>query len=215
MQTTKTLTALSLLAFSGAAQAADHELSLELGTAANHQQNWFMFNDESQQLPSWGLRAGVAVHDRLAIIGGWHHGKKGMRLGFGGDWDDDDEEAYGFASVFYGDSFTLGLKADVPVAVWFRPYATAQGLGDRGMVRLDDDLSEDDNLNQIQRSDFSFGGIGALGVDFRMPLKDGAWAIASYLELGYGYASPLDFDELGELDGLYGVVFRWGVGVRF
>ncbi len=214
MHATKIFTTLALLAFSGAAQAADHELSLELGTTANHQQNWYMFNAESQQLPSWGLRAGVAVHDRLAIIGGWHHGKKGMRLGFDESWEDD-EEAYGFASVFYGDSFTLGLKADVPVAVWFRPYATAQGLGLRGMVRLDDDLSEDDNLNQIQQADFSLGGIGALGVDFRVPFKDGAWALASYLELGYGYAAPLDFGDLGELDELHGVVFRWGAGVRF
>ncbi len=212
MRATETFAILALLAFSGAAlpgeaQAADHELSLELGTAANHQQNWYMFNAESQQLPTWGLRAGVAVHDRLAVIGGWHHGKKGMRMAAG--------NGSVFASVFYGDSFTLGLKVDVPVAVWFRPYATAQGQGFRGMVRLDDDLYEDDNPNQIEQADFSFGGIGALGTDFRVPFKDGAWALASYLELGYGYAAPLDFGDLGELDGLHGVVFRWGVGVRF
>ena len=63
MRAIHTLSALALLACPGLAAAADHELSLELGTSGTHQDNWYMFNNDAQRLPTAGLRLGVAVHD--------------------------------------------------------------------------------------------------------------------------------------------------------
>ena len=218
--------AAAVLAIPTTAVAADHELSVEVGaTGHGPDDNWFLFDDYSDAQTTMGLRLGYAVHDRVAIIGGWHHGADGTRVemdGFSGDGDDWDSDYYeesgsggqALAAAYYNDTFSLGAKADLPVATWFRPYVAVQGLGVRSMVRLDDDTSTDDNPNQLQRTALSPGAAALGGLDFRIPINHGAWAIASHLELGYHIATPASFDELGSLSNR-GLVFRWGTGVRF
>ena len=214
--------ATALLAIPTTAIAADHELSLELGTTGHTaDDNWFLFNDNTDTLSSYGVRLGFAVHDKLAVIGGWHHGAHGSRVEMDGYDGDNDEYYYdeysggqALAAAYYSDTFSLGAKADWPVAVWFRPYATIQGLGIRSMVRLDDDTTTDDNPNQLQRSAFSPGGAATGGVEFRIPIRHNEWALASHLELGYQLGTKADFDELGSLTNR-GLVFRWGLGARF
>jgi hypothetical protein len=39
-------------------------------------------------------------------------------------------------------------------------------------------------------------------------------AVASYMELGYQLLTPAELDELGSLQ-TRGLVFRWGLGMRF
>ena len=218
-RTIPTLAALALLALPTAAGAADHELSFELGTPASYDDNFQLFQDDGDFLGTRGLRLGVAVHERVAVIAGWHRGASGTRIEYGETYYEDDEyeeyyEQTGMVAALYADEFTLGAKADLPVAVWFRPFATLQGMGLRGLVRIDDDTSSDDNPNQIQRTAFAPGGMATGGLDFRVPFMDGKLAAATSFELGYAYAPPLDFDELGTLK-MRGLVFRWGLGARF
>jgi len=216
------ITALALLAIPTTAIAADHEISLELGTTGHGpDDNWFLFNDNRDDLSSYGVRLGFAVHDRVAVIGGYHHGANGTRIemdGYDGSGDEYYDGGYSegpaMAAAYYNDTFALGAKADLPVATWFRPYATVQGLGILSKVRLDDDTSTDDNPNQLQYSAFSPGAAATAGLDFRIPIKQGAWALASYLELGYHIGTKANFDELGTLSNR-GMIFRWGLGTRF
>ena len=205
------ITAIALLASPSTAIAADHEISLELGTTGHGvDDNWFFFNDEADTLTSYGLRAGFAVHDNVSVIGGWHHGARGTRLEMNGN--DESEIAPGLA--YYADTFSLGAKADWPLWVWFHPYATVQALGIRSLVRVDDIPADDDNLNQLERGAFSPGGAATAGLEFRVPINHNSWALASHLELGYHIGTAADFDELGSLSN-QGVVFRWGLGARF
>jgi hypothetical protein len=216
------IAACAALALPSAAIAADHEISLELGTIGHGpDDNWFLVNDYNDYLGVYGVRLGYAVHDRVAIIGGWQRGAHGTRVemdgfdGYGDEYYDDDYSAgEALAVAYYADTFSVGAKADWGLATWFRPYATLQAQGIRTVVRLDDDTSTDDNPNQLQYSAFSPAGAATGGLDFRIPFNKGAWAIASYLELGYHVGTKASFDELGSLSNR-GMLFRWGLGARF
>lgn len=193
-----------------AVHAADHEVSYEVGTLAIHDPAWDLFDASLSYLPSQGVRLGYAVHDRVAVIGGWHHAARGQTLYTEGEEDDEST----FAAAFYSETFLAGAKADWDLAPWFRPYAAAQFMGVLGTVRLDDDTTEDDNLNQITRRAFTPGAVATGGVDIRVPFADGRYAVASYMEFGYGRTLNLSFEDLGDLD-MAGFAFRWGIGARF
>jgi hypothetical protein len=211
----------ALLALPGTALAADRELSFEVGTLGQRaEDNWFLFS-EKDTLTTVGLRLGYPVMDRLAVVAGWHHGAHGTHVSTGESYEDTyyydeeyDEEPGSLAAAYYADDFTLGVKGDWDVATWFRPYATVAFASQLTRARLDDDTGVDDNPNQIEKSAFSPGALGAAGLDFRIPFAQGRMAAASYLELGYQYLSPADLEELGKLQAR-GMVFRWGIGMRF
>ena len=211
------ITALALLAIPTTATAADHEISLELGTTGHGpDDNWFLFNNDYDSLASYGARLGFRVHDNVSVIGGYHHGANGTRVE---TYDEghtfDDEGMYAnLAVAYYADTFSLGAKADLPLTTWFHPYATVQALGILSKVRLDDDTNSDDNPNQLQYSAFSPAGAATAGVEFRVPINHNSWAIASSLELGYHIGTNANFDELGSLSN-QGMIFRWGLGTRF
>lgn len=198
----------ALLLLPGAVFAADREVSFEVGSLGQAaEDNWSLFS-ENDALTTVGVRLGYPVHDRLAVVAGWHHGTTGTHVEIG------DAEDSVLAAAYYADDFTLGVKADWDVASWFRPYATVAAAGQRTMVRMDDDTSVNDNPNQIQRAAFCPGALAAAGLDFRLPFAQGRMAAASYLELGYQLLAPADLEELGSLQ-TRGLVFRWGVGMRF
>jgi hypothetical protein len=211
----------AILALPATALGADREISFEVGTLGQAaEDNWFLFS-EKDTLTTVGLRLGYPIHDRLAVVAGWHHGARGTHVSTGEYYEDEyyyydeeDEEPGSLAAAYWADDFTLGLKADWDVAVWFRPYATVGFASQLTTVRLDDDTSVDDNPNQIERRAFSPGALGAAGLDFRVPFAQGRMAAASYLELGYQVLSPADLEELGKLQAR-GLVFRWGIGMRF
>lgn len=204
----RTLMLSALLLAPASALAADREVSFEVGAnGLTAEDNWFLFS-EQDSLTTLGVRVGHPVMDRLAVIAGWHHGAHGTHVSLQGT-----DEAP-LAAACYADAFTLGAKADWDVAAWFRPYAAVQAVGQRTLVRLDDDIEVDDNPNQIQRAAFSPGGVAVGGVDLRVPFAQGRMAVASHLELGYQLLTPADLDELGSLE-TRGLVFRWGLGMRF
>lgn len=197
----------ALLAAPGAALAAQNEVSLELGSFASPDPDWELFS-ESGHLPTQGLRLGWALHDRIALVGGWHRGARGMTLG------DEAGSQSDFVAAFCAHTLGVGAKADWPLASWFAPYATAQATGLLGTVRLDDDPEDDDNLNQLSHTAFAPGAMATAGLEFRLPLREDALAAATSFELGYAWFAPLSYDALGSL-AFRGLVLRWGLGARF
>lgn len=219
------------------ARAASNELSVEIGSLGTRDERFELFH-ERNLLSTWGLRGGVAVHPRVAILAGWHHATAGNAVemetltGSSGYTGDDeyyyDEEGLGaFQAAYRGEHFTLGPKVDLPIDDWGFPYLTVQGALFVGKVLLDEDATDETNLNQLKGTAFSPGGLAAAGIDIvPVHLAHGKLDLGGHLELGY--ATTLDTTYRGELPtgtgltqaelarfGLGGFYLRAGVGVYF
>ena len=212
-------TLLGALLVGPAAQAAGNEISFELGSFGAHDPNWELFSND-EQLVTWGFRGGYAITPNLAVIATWQHGAWGGGLDIYGEssyYDDDDEYYYEDTSLnlaFTANQFGVGPKYDVELFSWLRPYATAQFIAFLGTVRMDEDEDHDDNINQYKTSGFSPAGMAALGIDFIPVRPRRTGSLATYLEMGYGYAAPMKLGDLGQLS-FNGFALRWGVGARF
>jgi hypothetical protein len=206
---------LALLAF--AAHAATNEVSFDLGWVGASDPAWDFFSD-ADTLPSYGVRLGYAVHPNVAVIAGWQHAVNGASVGLPGlagssDYEYDDYDDGHVTAAMYSDQILLGAKGDVKIWSWLHPYATVQAVGMRGLVRMDDDPGDDENLTQVQVAGVTGGVEGALGLDFLIPVK-GRWKIGLYTELGYGWLAPMRLEDLGSVQ-FAGFAGRAGVGVRF
>ncbi len=206
----------ALFALSFSAAAATHEVSFEAGWIGAWDPAFDYFAD-GNALGSYGLRVGYAVHPNVAVIAGWQHAVHGAGIvvpGLGSETGDDDY--YGqdaFFAALYSDQVSVGAKADVQLLRWLHPYVTAQLVGMRGLVRLDDDLNDDENVTQREVAGLTGGLLGGAGLDIPIRVK-GRWAIAPYVELGYGWMAPMQLEGLGSLQ-FAGFSGRTGIGVRF
>jgi len=218
-----------LLALSGlfqSAQAADHELSLSFGTFGNSDELYDLFG-YSNQMNSWGFRAGYAFHDRLSLIGTYNSHKRGATVVYEGN--EQGENISEMRSAYFANTIGLGVKADIQPERWLQLYSSAQGLLYLGQIKLDSDPESRTNIGQIKGSGFSVGGqlLGGLELQVgkvRSPLRFG-W----YLESGYGIVARHGYglkDVNAEVDGFDsdatnptmqpgGFVFNSGIGVRF
>lgn len=205
-----------LLAFS--ANAANHEVNLELGWIGARDPAWDTFSNANSH-GTFGARVGYRVHPRIAVIAGWHHGSDGLSVE--GDYEDEDGDgtadngiqAGGYRTAFYGDQVTLGAKADLAVRPWFHPYVAVQGAVMRALVRMDDDAEDDENLTQVQAVGLTGGGVATAGMDFPIPLTP-KLSLALYAEFGYALLAPAQFDQLGSIQ-FGGFSGRTGMGLRF
>ncbi len=204
-------------ALAGSTDGMDNELSLEVGSFGADEQ-WTAFSS-SAQMGTVGVRAGYALSPNLTIVAGWHRGRHGGSL-IVETYDDGDYLYNEIGLDFTGHQLTLGPKVDYQLTHWLRPYATVQALGFFGKIRLDEDTS-DDELQRFRAQ--TFGGIGALGIDLVPGSPRRTVHPASYLELGYGHAFSMNFEDsdagnepapIGSM-GFSGLYLRWGVGVRF
>lgn len=199
------------------ALAATNEVDLEVGWLGTGDTSFNRVSD-SDLLPTYGLRVGLKVHDRIAVIGGWQHGQTGVTVSSGGDesyyYYDGDGGGSSFRSAFYGDLLTVGAKGDVRVNDYFYPYLTAQGAIQLGTVRIDDDPDNDQNLGQLKQSGATGGFVAAVGAEVPVQLGQSGIALAPYLELGYGWLAPMGLSSLGSLR-MGGFTGRTGFGVRF
>ena len=207
---------LALLVLSAsAAQAADNEVSLELGSL--HNGDWgSSYFSESNAIPSVGLRLGYALSDRLAVTLGYHHSARGSEFDFYGYSDDYEYSTSQPAvfSAFFGNELTVGVKYDMELTSYLHPYASGQALVMHGTAVLDDDLSEDDNSTVFRASSIAPGGMATLGIELRLPNSRLPITPAAHLEMGYAYVGSLDFAELGDMQP-GGFVVRSGIGARF
>ena len=174
---------------------------------------------------SWGVRAGFAVHNRLAIISSYHRSRRGNDVRTG------DEEAFLLRAAYFSDQLSVGAKADLEVTEWLYPYATVQGIVYHATIKLDDDPEDRNNPGQLKASGWSGGGMGTVGVEFRIPtVKRVPFQLAAHLEGGYaliarhGYnsiktPSLSESPEWGDSESLGtmqpgGFIFRLGLGLR-
>lgn len=186
------------------AQAADHELSFEVGTLGATDPAFELFS-ENDSLTTLGLRAGVAVHDRVAVIASWQHGGAGSTVS--------STAPYAQAMLFV-DEFTLGAKVDYTFWEFLQPYASLQGVFLRSHIRLDDDPQNTDTGSKLTEAGLTGGGVGALGLELRVPQLDRIATAAVYAEVGYALTAQATYGELGDMH-LGGLHFRSGLGVRF
>lgn len=207
------LTLLCLSAF-----AADNEVNFDVGWLGAHDQAWNTFSD-TEFLAGVGVRGGLRVHDRVAIVADFHHSwagadnalpSVGSRVTDG--YDDYYDESY-LTAAMWNEQLAVGAKADLEVWRWFHPYVTLQAVAVLGVARLDDDANDPENLTQIQRIGFTGGARGHLGMDFPIHATEDV-AIAPYLEMGYGWLAPMYLEDLGTVQ-FSGFSGHAGVGVRF
>lgn len=202
-----------LLSSLAVAQAA--ELSVERA-ALGAQDPAYDSIDDRDRLSGWGLRAGYPVVPGLSVIGSWSMQRRGA-FNYAPSLSAEDG-AYGDESsvqvALLGHTAGLGVKWNPIENPWFSPYVGAQGLLQVGTLKLDDDLSRDDNVNQVTARAFAPGFAVVGGADVGLGLEGLPVRPMGHVELGYGQLGALDYDDLGELR-LRGLIVRAGVGVQF
>jgi len=191
-----------------------NELSIEAGLIQSDDPNWDIFSDTGG-LSTVGVRAGYGINSWLSVVGGWHHRTH-------------DSEMFSEFSDYVelrlnADRFSVGAKANYELNSWIKPYATVQPMAVRGGLQIDEDGSDDYNINEYQFSDWSFGGLAALGVDVIPADPRNFLNLSAHLEAGYGLLQPLSFENsdvgntavsIGDLD-FNGFYVQGGVGIRF
>lgn len=197
----------------GAAEAAGNgsELTFQWGQLGAPDEHWGLFSDRDA-VHSLGLRAGYGITPHLGVVASWQHSVDGGTVWAGGYDYEGDESSFNLALA--SNRFSLGPKARFEVFPWLVPYATVQGALLWGSVKLDDDLDDDENLNQIRESGLAPGALGALGLEFVFRRSDRAVRPALGFEAGYGWMAPLTLEPMGELEfhGFYG---SGTLGLRF
>ncbi len=203
-----------LFSLLSSALAATNEVDLEVGWLGSSDASFNRVSD-TDLLPSYGLRVGLKVHERVAVVAGWQHSQTGARISSGDDsYYYDGGGNSSFTAAYFGEMLSVGAKADVRVNDYFYPYLTAQGALVVGTVRLDDDSGADDNLGQRKQGGTTGGGLLAIGAEVPVALGSSGIALAPYLEVGYGLLAPMALEDLGALK-LGGFTGRAGFGVRF
>ena len=196
------------------AAAADNELSFEFGSLHNDDSSYALFSSE-ESMPSIGMRAGFAFHDRLSARLGWQHVRQGADVSVGEEQSDSH-----ISSAFYGDELSLGVRADVPLGDFVLPYVSVDGLGFRAKVRFDDDATDEDSPGQVEETAFAPGALAMGGAELRIPIgrlyptSKAELALGLNLEVGYALVGQLDFGDLGQMKP-GGLAVRSGVGIRF
>jgi hypothetical protein len=201
------------------AWAGDKEISLDTGLIGSTSDAWRVVG--GNPMPTIGLSGGWDVAPGLTAVGTLQWGQSGSKNYFGNQWWEEDEGgsaspgSEGFIAAIHLIQLQGGVRSDLMQNRWVRPYGVAKLSTTVGVLRLDDDPSDKDNVNQIQSVGFSIGGIAAAGIAVERPRKQaGPFAFRCELEAGYGFGTALGFDEIGELE-MSAMHIRAAAGVRF
>lgn len=152
-----------------------------------------------------GGRLTLNASDHVGLVTGFHVGGAGARVSV---------PTTDFEAAVRVQELTIGGQFDVDVTDEFSPYLLVEALGLRGAMLLDGDPSRDDNASQVRRAGLTAGGAALLGCDVHARQGDAPYAPAAFLEVGYAWAAPLQFADLGAVP-VHGVAARLGVGIRF
>ena len=160
---------------------------------------------DASAMPSGGGRGALEVADHVRVVPGFHVGAAGARVTVPNGV---------FGAALRVQEATLGAQFDVDATDEIAPYLLVEAVGLRGAMLLDGDPSRDDNASQLRRVALTAGGAALLGCDVHAHQGEAPYAPAAFLEIGYAWAVPLQFADLGALP-VHGLVARLGVGVRF
>jgi hypothetical protein len=184
---------------------AANEVSVELGSFHAPDPGYEVFSSRAA-MGSWGARVGFGVTDRVSLLADWQHSGKGGRIETDGD-------EFAFQSALTVDQLSVGPRVGLPLGQ-LMPYATVQALGMRGRVRLDGDADSTDELDEWKRAALTGGGLAMAGARLVAGTADQSLRLSGHLEMGYGFAAPLDFGDYGSLS-FHGFALRAGAGVVF
>lgn len=197
------------------ALAGSNEVALTVGWLDSGDPAWQVLAP-SGAYATWGGQLGLKVHDRVTVLAGYKHGVVGADLD-AWDWDGEDEGDDRFAyakNAFYGNTFTLGARADWDFVEFFAPYARVDAQGLLGMIRVDDEPDDDENVTQRQEVGFTPGFDAALGLSFPVPTALPSVQVTPFLEMGYGWVVPMKLGDLGRVQPA-GFTGQGGVALQF
>jgi len=193
------------------ALATEDEITVNAGLVTMNSESMQPFADNAV-MPTLGVRAGWAFHDRLSLLGGLHTGQRGLQV------VDQATSAEAFRTAYRASTLSAALKVDVEPSDFAAPYALAGVVGHLGVVRLDDDPTRRDHPGQLRSASASLGATGAVGIQFRMAKPDAKVRPALNLELGWQGVLPHRYPAGGDRmlpQGYSGVAFKSGVGIVF
>jgi hypothetical protein len=170
------------------------ELSLELGSTHAPDDGYQLFSDKNA-MGSWGARVGFGLGDRTSEV---------MTA----------EETADFEAALTVDQLAVGPRFGIRIEDVVMPYVTVQAVGMRGRVRLDGDPDSNDELDQWKDSALTGGGLAMGGAQVVLGQPEQTVRFEGHLEMGYGYALPLDFGDYGSIS-FHGFALRGGAGIVF
>ena len=182
------------------------ELSLELGSTHAPDDGYALFSDKNV-MGSWGVRLGFGLDDRISLLVDWQHSGQGGEVTTAADAAD-------FEAALTVDQLAVGPRFGVRIQDVVMPYATVQAVGMRGRVRLDGDPDSADELDQWKDSALTGGGLAMGGAQVLLGDPEQAVRFSGHLEMGYGYALPLDYGDYGSIS-FHGFALRGGAGIVF
>jgi hypothetical protein len=182
------------------------ELSLELGSTHAPDDGYQLFSDKNA-MGSWGARVGFGLSDRTSLLVDWQHS------GPGGVVETSDDTAE-FEAALTVDQLAVGPRFGIAIQDTVTPYVTVQAVAMRGRVRLDGDPSSTDEVDQWKDSALTGGGLAMAGAQVVLGEPEQAVRFSGHLEMGYGYALPLEFGDYGSIS-FHGFALRGGAGIVF
>ncbi|MCA9488286.1 MAG: hypothetical protein KC621_00120 [Myxococcales bacterium] len=193
------------------------EVSAQLGSLGNSDPAYDVFGN-GNGMPTWGLRAGVRLHERVAAQLSWDLSRRGATVhGPSAVSGGADFTTYGdstsYVAAIVAHQVRLGAKVDVPIAGVLLPYASAAGVLMPLWVRFDDDPADEHSPGQVSETGTSFGLDLLGGVELRIPPKAPV-QVAWYLEMGHGFRTRASLGDLGTMRP-GGFTANSGIGVRF
>jgi len=182
------------------------ELSLELGSTHAPDPGYALFSD-SNAMGSWGARLGFGLSDRTSLLVDWQHSGPGGEVVTSADMAD-------FEAALTVDQLAVGPRFGVRIQDVVMPYVTVQAVGMRGRIRFDGDPESNDDLDQWKDSALTAGGLAMGGAQVVLGQPEQKVRVSGHLEMGYGYALPLDYGDYGSIS-FHGFALRGGAGIVF
>ena len=182
------------------------ELSLELGSTHAPDDGYSLFSDKNA-MGSWGARVGFGLSDRTSLLVDWQHSGPGGEVMTSADTAD-------FEAALTVDQLAVGPRFGIRIQDVVMPYVTVQAVGMRGRIRFDGDPESNDDLDQWKDSALTGGGLAMGGAQVVLGVPEQAVRFSGHLEMGYGYALPLDFGDYGSIS-FHGFALRGGAGIVF
>jgi hypothetical protein len=217
------LTALSAPALAGPSSAVTHELSWTLDSQTMGDDQWDTFG-WTDVVNTLGVTAGYGLKRNLTLMVGIQHRRYSKSWNYYQETNDYWDSSYEVTMA--ATQLSLGPKLSMSVTPWLRPYVTTQGTAWIGKMGVDEDISDEDNLNQMSWRGLSPGVKAAAGVEF-IPIRGDRVHLATNLDFGYGIAAKMKFSDdggtsaedeesapVGEL-GMQGLHVSWGIGLHF
>lgn len=191
------------------------ELTAQYGSLHNGDDAWDQFS-ERDGMPTWGLRAGYRVHDRVAVSVGWDLVRRGATVGVS-NWTSSSSTGWGsddvYVAALVAHQLCLGARVDASIEGVLLPYLGAQGVITPIWLRFDDDPDDPESPGQVSALGSSYGFDVVGGAELRIPPKAPV-QVSWSLDAGYAFRTAADFDELGTMRP-GGLVVHTGIGLRF